>query len=140
MTLSLVETEDVKTCLAIRHTVFVEEQGVPVALESDAHDATDARHVLAMVDGEAVGTARVVPFGTTAKIGRVAVLKAHRGAGIGAQLIHACHHVAASQGATRTILGTQVAALSFYERLGYYRYGEVFDDAGIDHLMMERAL
>lgn len=140
MTLELVQTDDVQTCWAIRHTVFVGEQDVPVALEQDDHDTTDALHVLAYVDGTPIGTARVIPYGTTAKIGRVAVLRDHRGAGIGAQLIHACHHVAAGHGATRTILGARLTALSFYERLGYHRFGEVFDDAGSDHIMMERAL
>ncbi|MGR3501997.1 GNAT family N-acetyltransferase [Pseudaestuariivita sp.] len=140
MTLTLVQTDDVETCWAIRHAVFVVEQEVPADLEPDEHDKTDALHILASIDGTPIGTARVIPYGTTAKIGRVAVLASYRGQGIGAQLIHGCHHLAASTGATRTILGAQVVALSFYERLGYHRYGEVFNDAGIDHIMMERSL
>ncbi|KNG93794.1 GNAT family N-acetyltransferase [Pseudaestuariivita atlantica] len=140
MTLALMQTDDVDTCWAIRRTVFVDEQGVPPELEPDEHDTTDALHVLATVEDEPVGAARIIPYGTTAKIGRVAVLKEHRGQGIGAQLIHACQHLAAAQGATRTILGAQLSAISFYERLGYHRFGEVFDDAGIDHIMMERSL
>jgi len=27
-----------------------------------------------------------------------------------------------------------------YERAGYERYGDVFDDAGIDHVMMRKSL
>ena len=40
-------------------------------------------------------------------------------------------------GVTRAALGAQLDALGFYERLGFTAYGDVFDDAGIDHRMME---
>ena len=62
---------------AIRRAVFVQEQGVAEALEFDEHDA-QARHLLALRDGEPVGTLRVrwPDRARTAKIERVAVLPA----------------------------------------------------------------
>ncbi|TKB87265.1 MAG: GNAT family N-acetyltransferase, partial [Nitrospira sp.] len=57
---------------AIRETVFIHEQGVPVELEWDGLDLSCA-HVLAWNDREeAIGTARMQQNGT---IGRMAVLK-----------------------------------------------------------------
>jgi len=133
------ETSDITKCLEIRKAVFVIEQNVPEDLEIDGED-DGALHVLAYDGQTPVGTARVLLYGTTAKIGRVCVLKSHRGKGIGAVLIEECQRAARGQGATRAILGAQVPALGFYEQLGYRAYGDVFDDAGIPHKMMEATL
>jgi len=139
MTLTVAQTDDIATCQELRRIVFIEEQGVSEADECDGKDG-EALHVIAHLDGTPIGTARVLPFGTTAKIGRVCVLPLARGTGAGVSLIEACHDVARASGATRAILGAQLSALGFYERLGYRAYGDIFDDAGIDHRMMELGL
>ncbi|MEM9437285.1 MAG: GNAT family N-acetyltransferase [Pseudomonadota bacterium] len=130
-------------CQALRRQVFIHEQGVSLEEEQDGKDG-DAIHLLAMLNGFPVGAARILPpkmtDGTSAKIGRVCVIRDHRGKGIGEAILAECHKSARRLGATRAILGAQLTALSFYERLGYSAYGAVFDDAGIDHRMMEIAL
>ncbi|MEO0485482.1 MAG: GNAT family N-acetyltransferase [Pseudomonadota bacterium] len=123
----------------MRRSVFINEQGVAEQDEVDGKD-DEAVHLLASLNGYPVGAARVLGMGTTAKIGRVCVLRDHRGKGIGEAILEECHKSARRLGATRAILGAQVSALSFYERLGYRAYGPVFDDAGIDHKMMEISL
>jgi ElaA protein len=86
-----------------------------------------------------VGTARIHIVGDVAKIGRVCVLRSHRGRGLGAALIHEA--LAVSRGRAITArLGAQVHALGFYEALGFAAIGPVYDDAGIDHRDMVRAL
>ena len=66
--------------------VFIQEQGVTEADEMDGLD--DAGLHLLAIDGiTPVGTARILFEGETAKIGRVCVLKSHRGTGLGAGLI-----------------------------------------------------
>ncbi|MBY6066460.1 GNAT family N-acetyltransferase [Leisingera aquaemixtae] len=138
MNLSISVTEDLKTCFALRHQVFVEEQGVPVEEEQDELDAT-ATHLLALQDGVPVGTARIVFKGGTAKIGRVCVLCSARGTGLGAKLIEAAVDAArARPGITKAKLGAQIHALGFYEKLGFTAFGPVYDDAGIDHRDMVR--
>jgi ElaA protein len=66
---------EIEQALAIRRTVFIEEQGVSEALEFDGLDQ-EARHLLASVDGEPSGTLRMrlLERGRVAKIERVAVL------------------------------------------------------------------
>ena len=127
----------------MRRMVFINEQGVSEADEVDGKDK-DAVHLLAVDLIGFVGAARVLRLdqmeNPTVKIGRVCVLRDHRGKGIGEAILEQCHKSARSLGATRAILGAQVSALAFYERLGYRAYGEVFDDAGIDHRMMEKTL
>ncbi|MEO0359107.1 MAG: GNAT family N-acetyltransferase [Pseudomonadota bacterium] len=136
MTLRVGRTDDIETCLALRRVVFIEEQGVSVEEEVDGKDP-EAHHILATLDGSAIGTARVQSFGTTAKIGRVCVLSEHRGKGFGVALIEASQDIAQTFGATRVILGAQESAIGFYEQLGYRAYGDRFDDADIPHQMME---
>lgn len=134
--MSVVQTDDIALCHEIRKTVFTEEQGVSVAEEVDGMD-DQAVHFLASLDGKPVGTARVLIKDDSAKIGRVCVLKEARGTYQGQALIKACLEWAQAQGLPRAMLGAQLDALGFYEGLGFTAYGEVFDDAGIDHRNME---
>ncbi|MFP7569241.1 GNAT family N-acetyltransferase [Marivita sp. S2033] len=140
MTHKITRVLDPTPCYALRHTVFVGEQNVPPALERDALDDT-AIHLLAKVSDTPMGAARIVVMGDTGKIGRVCVLGPARGTGLGAALIRAALDILRGEpGITRAILGAQIDALGFYEKLGFTAYGDVFDDAGIDHRMMERRL
>lgn len=133
-------TEDIATCHAIRRAVFIEEQGIAEAEEWDDLDG-QAIYLLAWQDGEAVGTARIFLDGSTGKIGRVCVMPAARGTGLGRQLIKAAVDVLRSRhGVLQARLGAQVQAMGFYEKLGFAPVGEVYDDAGIPHQDMVRDL
>lgn len=114
---------------AIRCTVFIEEQRVPQEEEWDGRDP-ECQHFIATLDGQPVGTARLLPDG---HIGRVAVLSSARGSGIGYQLMEAAVQAAREAGHAKVELSAQLHALAFYERLGFEAYGEVFMDAGIPH-------
>ena len=122
---------------SLRHTVFVEEQGVPVELELDGEDAA-AWHAAAFSDdGKLIGTGRMLGSG---KIGRMAVSQSMRGQGIGRGLLDALVAEARRLKLEEVSLGAQLAAVSFYERAGFMAYGDVFLDAGIDHRMMKLVL
>ena len=140
MSVTITRTDGLETCLKLRFEVFVDEQGVPPEIERDAYDEI-ALHLLATEGDRALGTARVLPNGEIGKIGRVCVIKAARGTGLGAALIRAALDEMRADGRFRkAALGSQLHAIPFYEKLGFAAYGEVFDDAGIPHRMMERAL
>lgn len=133
-------TDDLDRCLAIRRAVFIEEQSVPEALELDEHDG-EAIHLLAWDGDRAVGTARLLLAPPVGKIGRVAVLADRRGTGVGLALMNAALAVLARQpGITTARLGAQTHALGFYERLDFVAEGPEYDDAGIAHRDMSRAL
>jgi predicted GNAT family N-acyltransferase len=125
--------------LALRHEVFVEEQGVPVELEVDEHD-DDALHLVALDQDRLVGTCRVVRDGARAKFGRLVVARDARGAGIGRALLDYAERRSRAGGTQEMVLTAQVAAMGLYERAGYTARGEVFLDAGIEHMTMEKAL
>lgn len=137
--IGIAPTTDLKSCYALRHKVFVQEQGYSAEEEVDALDPL-SHHLLAHEDGLPVATARVYLEGDTAKIGRVCVLATFRGTGLGMQLIVAAVALARKNGAKRAVLGAQVQAIGFYEKLGFSPYGEVYADEGEPHQMMERTL
>lgn len=124
------------TLRALRQQVFIEEQGVPRDIEWDGRDE-ESRHVLALLDGEPVGCGRLLPGG---KVGRMAVLKNHRGGGIGAAILEAIVAVAREEGYERIYLHAQQHAASFYRRAGFEPRGATFEEAGIPHVSMHLAL
>jgi len=121
--------------LSIRLRVFVREQRVPREIELDDDDRR-AIHFLALVRGKAVGTARLVMRRSSAKIGRMAVLKSYRSMGIGKKLLKGCIETANRRGAQHIYLHAQVPVIDFYETRGFRCIGPVFKEAGISHRKM----
>ena len=129
--------DDLNAAFAIRREVFCGEQGVAEAEEIDGLDP-DCRHYLAWLAGNAVGTARTRPLaGGGVKIERVAVRKRLRGSGIGKALMI---RVLADITAGPAVLNAQLAVEGFYAKLGFVSEGEIFQEAGIDHVRMVKRL
>jgi len=136
--------EQMQDALTVRRRVFIDEQGVPEAEETDRYDAepatvTAAVHVLGRLDGRPVATGRLLlDLGDRfPHIGRVAVLAEHRRRGFGNAVMEALHGEARRRGHGGVTLAAQLHAIPFYERLGYVARGEVFLDAGIEHRWMD---
>lgn len=119
---------------ALRQQVFVVEQGVPAELELDAMDA-QSLHAVAYQDGAPVATGRLLPDG---HIGRMAVRQDARGAGTGSLVLCALMDEARRRGDRDVVLHAQLSARDFYARHGFEPEGEVFMDAGIEHIAMRR--
>ena len=117
---------------AIRKTVFIDEQHVPKELEWDGADMA-CTHFLATLDSTPVATARLTPQG---QIGRMAVLREHRGKGIGSRLLAAATEQAKLTGHTQVFLHAQVSVIDFYQQHGFVAEGDIFMDAGIEHRTM----
>jgi predicted GNAT family N-acyltransferase len=121
---------------AIRIAVFVDEQRFPLDEEMDAADA-GALHALAELHGAPAGTGRLLPDD---RIGRMAVLAAHRGAGVGGLILETLVAHARARGAPRVSLSSQLPACAFYARHGFEPVGGVYDDTGVQHRTMVRRL
>jgi len=148
----LARADELAEVFALRHEVFVVGQGVPVQIERDELDA-GADHVVARVDGVLVGTGRLVRGridedgrlvpGTTdavGTVGRMAVTGSARGTGTGRALLDLLVGRAAELGLPAVELHAQVHARGFYERAGFSPFGEVYLEAGIEHVGMRRPL
>ncbi|MBD5635617.1 MAG: GNAT family N-acetyltransferase [Candidatus Eremiobacteraeota bacterium] len=129
-----------RRALAVRLRVFVEEQGVPLDDEVDAHDREDphAVHALALDStGRPIGAGRYyVPEAGTAQLGRMAVLREARGRGFGAAILKSLLADASRRGFARAHLHAQLAARKFYLKLGFWDDGSELWDAGILHQPM----
>ena len=125
----------------IRTDVFVDEQRIPKDLEWDEADATALHAVVYNRLGQAVGTGRLLPATAgVAKVGRMAVNRVLRGCRLGEQLLQALMTAARERGDREVLLHAQRSAESFYARLGFNTRGQVFEEAGIPHVEMTRAL
>jgi len=127
------------SAIALRHRVFVREQGVPVEEEVDGRD-DEALHLVA-VDGERiVGTCRLVFSGRTVQFSRLAVESSARRRGVARALLEAADAEGRSAGAKRMVLHAQVYARALYDDAGYAARGPRFWEAGIEHVAMEKRL
>jgi alpha-beta hydrolase superfamily lysophospholipase/predicted GNAT family N-acyltransferase len=117
---------------AVRVTVFVEEQGIS---RDDEWDEWDARavHCVAYIDGEPIGTGRLLP---DARIGRMAVLPAMRGRGVGAGILGRLLETGRERGERRFELSAQAPVVEFYRRAGFVPVGDAYTEVGIPHQRM----
>ena len=120
----------------VRLVVFVDEQRVPADLEMDERDASSL-HAVAFDDERPVGTGRLLPDG---HIGRMAVLKEYRGKGVGGEILQRLMQAAKARGDREIVLSAQVRAVAFYLAHGFESFGPVYEEAGIAHQDMRRAL
>ena len=125
----------------IRAEVFVAEQKIPAEMEWDDADP-DAVHAVAFNRlGRALGTGRMLEHVPgVAKIGRMAVAASARHCGVGRSVLDALLGAARQRGDRQAMLHAQLGAARFYERAGFVRRGPEFDEAGIAHVEMLRAL
>jgi predicted GNAT family N-acyltransferase len=125
----------------IRTEVFVQEQRIPADLEWDEADAIALHAVAYNRLGQAVATGRLLPAsGGEAKVGRMAVHQVLRGCRVGEQVLRTLAEAAERRGDRVLKLHAQRTAKDFYARLGFAPEGEPFEEAGIPHLTMARAL
>lgn len=121
----------------IRQQVFVDEHGIPEALEWDGEDEA-AWHVLALdAHSNPIGTGRILKNG---HIGRMAVLPRWRGYGVGGAILVYLIHIAQCLRLEQVWLNSQDRTIGFYERRKFISDGALFEQAGIAHQKMVRLL
>ena len=125
--------------LRLRYDVFCAEQGVPRQEEVDGRDG-EAIHLVAVSNGELLGTCRVLMVGSTAQFSRLAVRPAVRRQGIATALLDAADSETLAAGGQRLVLHAQTYARPLYEHAGYRTRGREFTEAGIKHIAMEKRL
>lgn len=117
---------------AVRRQVFIDEQGVPEAMEWEVEDGR-CRWFVAESGDEVIGIARLTPEG---RIGRMAVRRPYRGRGVGSALLRAALTAARAAGWETIRLSAQTRAMPFYARHGFRAEGPEYLDAGIPHRSM----
>ena len=116
----------------IRNIVFVQEQCVPKNIEMDGKDV-DCNHFLICKKSEPIGTARLQSNG---KIERVSILKPERKKGLGTKLMKFIINSAKKKELEKVYLHSQIDSIDFYKSLGFKGKGPMFQEAGINHVLM----
>jgi putative N-acetyltransferase (TIGR04045 family) len=130
---------ELATHLRIRRAVFVDEQGMFVGGDTDAHDDDAATvHVLGLDGGAPAGTVRLYPLGDGVWKGdRLAVLPEHRhSGGLGALLVRYAVATAGALGGERMVAQIQLGNVRFFRALGWSKDGEPADYLGLPHQQM----
>ena len=121
----------------VRTVVFMNEQGFKE--EFDALDDV-CTHFVAYGDEGAVATCRTWLAEDGYHLGRLAVLKSHRGQGLGALMLQEAEAYVKSIGGESLSLHAQCRAEVFYRKSGYTPYGEMDYDEGVEHIHMRKIL
>jgi predicted GNAT family N-acyltransferase len=132
---------DQSTLEQMRRVVFMQEQGVSEADEWDGLDENAIHFLLLDNHQQALGCARLLLEQKANQplfhIGRVAILKAFRGKGLGQVLMRGIMaHCQQLDPSAALYLHAQTERRHFYEQLGFVATGEEFMDAGIPHIAM----
>ena len=119
--------------------MFCHEQGVSPSADRDGRDP-EAMHVVALDDGNVVGTCRLLFRGRVARLGRLVVARELRRNGLGGLILAEAARASREAGADRIELHAQTYARELYERDGYFDVGDEFVEEGIVHVAMHKSL
>ncbi|HAF01241.1 MAG TPA: GNAT family N-acetyltransferase [Methylophilaceae bacterium] len=120
---------------ALREQVFIVEQSVPEYIEWDEYD-DGAIHLLAMDEAaQAIGCARILL--ARGRVGRMGVLQAWRGQGVGMALLQKAIAICKQEGVSQLQLSSQTHAIPFYQKAGFVVTSEAYIDVNIWHVDMQ---
>lgn len=126
---------------ALRHQVFVAEQGIPADMACDEADEVAVHAVACNRLGRPLAAGRLLPAQAgQSRIGRMAVVRGLRGSGVGQHVLAVLEAAAAQRGDHTVMLHAQASAVGFYLKAGYQAQGEPFSEAGIEHQEMTKRL
>ena len=129
-----------KGAIDIRKTVFIDEQGFQN--EFDDIDEISVHFLVVEESGVPIATCRLY-FDDKRRsyiLGRLAVIREHRGKHIGAYLISAVEEHVKMTGGKQIQLHAQCRIEKFYARLGFIPFGQMDDDEGVPHIWMKKEI
>ena len=126
------ELEEVRK---VRIKVFVDEQGFELGNENDKHDSS-CWHIEVSLKGNVIGTSRMVFHDDAYFMGRVAILKEHRGKGYGREMFNQMVEESKRRGYSKIKVESQMHVVEMYEKYGFDREGPVFIIEGAEHQRM----
>ena len=133
-----------KECLNVRRVVFQVEKGIPKDIDVDMFDCVndECEHFLIRYDNKSVGTVRCrLNFEEKEiRIQRFCILSNCRMLGLGRRLLDFIDIYYQNKGFERIRLDSKFAVHEFYEKSGYRVVSDVFMEAGVEHVKMEKRI
>jgi ElaA protein len=132
------KVEELYDILKLRNEVFIVEQNCPY---NDLDDKDlKAWHLMLEVDGKLAAYCRLLPEGVSyaeMSIGRVLSAPTFRGQNWGRTLMHCAIEACYKQLKKGPIrIGAQYYLKAFYESFGFVVVSDIYDEDGIDHILM----
>lgn len=131
---------ELETHFRIRQAVFVHEQRLFESSDLDEHDTGDSVvHVIGLWDGEPVGVVRLFPLDDGNHVwqgDRLAVLPSHRARNLGRPLVRFAVATATALGGETMQAHVQLPNVTFFQRLGWQRSGDIETYVGAPHQPM----
>ena len=132
-------SREYEATVALRREVLRRPLGLDFAPEQLAAEAGDVH--FALFEGEdAVACLILVPQADGVKMRQVAVRGDRQGRGLGRRLVGLSEAWARERGLRTMVLHARESAVPFYEALGYGAEGEPFEEVGLPHRAMRKAL
>ncbi|WP_407430849.1 GNAT family N-acetyltransferase [Arcticibacter sp.] len=130
--------EQLYQILQLRNEVFIVEQRC--AYQDLDHLDEQCHHLMMYDEGRLIAYARIIPPGISykeASIGRIVTHAHYRGKGVGAIMMKLILSDLEDLLGNRPVkIGAQLYAEKFYEKFGFVRSSEVYDEDGIEHIQM----
>ncbi len=136
MEMFFLDDSNINLAFDVRRQVFINEQNIPENIEIDGSDK-NAKSMILKVDNKPIGTGRLIEINDKMYIGRVCILKDYRKKGYASHLIKFLLDEAKKMGKKEVFIHSQSYVKSFYEKIGFIKFGEEFLEAGIPHINMK---
>ena len=125
--------------VALRDLILRKPLGLTFSAEELAAEK-DSHHVACHRGERLVGCLVLRPRGDDVQMRQVAVACELQGQGIGQAMVKYSETLARQLGFRRMILHARETAVHFYEKLGYSRVGDQFEEVTLPHWAMEKFL
>lgn len=109
--------------------------------DEDLSGESEYLHLAGFQVDQLIGYLQLRPLdGTVVKMQQVAVRETCQGQGYGRKLVASSEQMAIERGFVEIVLHARETVIGFYEKLGYERRGERFEEVGISHFKAEKPL
>ena len=123
----------------IRAEVYIREQNVDSEIEMDIKDDT-AIHCLATLNNKPAGCLRILINDDGVTVGRVAVLKPYRRMKIGKAMMEFVETLPEVKEKGKIAVHAQLTARDFYLNCGFHEVSDIYEEANILHVSMEKEI
>lgn len=131
-------------CLNVRRAVFQVEKGIPRDIDVDSYDCINdvCEHFLIRYHNKSAGTVRckLDIEGKEIRLQRFCILSDYRKLGLGRSLLEFMNAYYQNKGFEWIRLDSKFAVHGFYEKSGYHVVSDVFMEAGVEHVKMEKRI
>jgi len=133
-------TADYQQMIKLRDDILRRPLGLNFSHEELENEKQNL-HIAAYEDDQMLGCCMLVEEGPqTVRLRQMAVMNDLQGKGIGRALMQFAENLARDRGYKKIIMHARKNALGFYEKMGYKKIGEEFEEITIPHYVMQKEL